>query len=90
MDLASMTPHNELSSTTYCLANPESEFLVYFPEGDRAEIDLSRARGQFRAEWMHPEEGVVTPGGTATAGKRLTFATPFIGPSVLYLKKENA
>jgi hypothetical protein len=48
MDLASMTPQNDLSSTTYCLANPEREFLVYFPEGDRADIDLSRAQGQFR------------------------------------------
>jgi len=39
---------------------------------------------------MHPEEGSITPGGSVTAGKKLTFATPFPGPSVLYLRKENA
>jgi hypothetical protein len=39
---------------------------------------------------MQPEEGTVTPGGSITAGKQLTFATPFSGPSVLYLKKERA
>jgi hypothetical protein len=39
---------------------------------------------------MHPEEGTVTPGGSVTAGKKTTFATPFPGSSVLYLKKETA
>ena len=48
MDLDSMTPHDELASTGYCLANPEREFLVYLPEGDQASVDLSHARGQIQ------------------------------------------
>ena len=90
MDLASMAPDNDLASTSYCLANPEREFLVYLPEGDRVDVDLSRASGRLTVEWTHPEDGTITPGGTVEGGKRQSFAVPFIGPAVLYLKKESA
>ena len=55
-----MTPDNQLASTGYCLANPEREFLVYLPEGDRVDVDLSRASGRLTVEWMHPEDGTIT------------------------------
>jgi hypothetical protein len=90
MDLASMTPQNELASTSYCLANPEREFLVYLPEGDQASVDLSHAQGRFSVEWMHPAEGTVTLGGGVMGGKQQSFAVPFMGPAVLYIKKESA
>jgi hypothetical protein len=89
MDLASMTPHNELASTSYCLANPEREFLVYLPEGDQVSVDLSHAQGRFSVEWMHPDDGTVTLGGSVTGGKQQSLAVPFIGPAVLYVKKES-
>jgi hypothetical protein len=85
-----MTPHDELASTSYCLANPEREFLVYLPEGDQASVDLTRASGRCSVEWMHPAEGTVTLGGDVTGGKKQSFAVPFIGPAVLYIKKESA
>jgi hypothetical protein len=85
VDLLSMAPSTEISSTGYCLANPEREFLVYFPEGDTAEIDLTRVNGTLRAEWMHPVEGTIVPGGTVTGGKKIRFDAPIIGPAALYL-----
>ena len=36
INLVAMIPHNELSSTTYCLADPGSAYLVYLPDGDKA------------------------------------------------------
>jgi hypothetical protein len=90
MDLASMTPQNELSSTGYCLANPEREFLVFLPEGDRVELDMTHGQGIFAAEWMRPAEGTIELGGTVAGGKRQTLAVPFSGPAVLYLKRESA
>ncbi|MBZ5593747.1 MAG: DUF6298 domain-containing protein [Acidobacteriia bacterium] len=90
MDLASAAPHDELASTGYCLANPEREFLVYLPEGDQVSVDLSRAQGRFSVEWMLPAEGTITLGGSITGGKQQSFAVPFTGPSVLYIKKESA
>jgi hypothetical protein len=89
MDLASMTPQNEMASTGYCLANPELEFLVYLPEGDHASVDLSHAQGRCSVEWMRPAEGTVTNGGIITGGKQLSFSAPFSGPAVLYIKKES-
>jgi hypothetical protein len=89
MDLASTKPNNELAGTGYCLANPEREFLVYLPEGDRVDVDLSHASGTLTAEWMHPVTGAITLGGTVEGGKQLRFDVPFVGPAVLYLRKER-
>ncbi len=88
MDLVAMTPSAETASTGYCLANPEREFLVYFPEGDFGTVDLSRVRGTLRAEWMYPVEGTIVPGGTVSGGKTVRFDVPFLGPAVLYLVRE--
>ena len=85
-----MTPNDELAGTGYCLANPEREFLVYLPEGDRVEVDLSRASGRLNVEWVHPEDGTITLGGSVAGGKRESLDVPFVGPAVLYLKKDNA
>ncbi|WP_146531049.1 hypothetical protein [Novipirellula artificiosorum] len=35
VDLAAMTPHTELSSSKYCLANPGVEYLIYCPAGSK-------------------------------------------------------
>ena len=90
MELASMVPNNDLASTGYCLANSQREFLVYLPEGDRVDVDLSGASGRLAVEWMHPEDGTITMGGTVEGGKRESLAVPFVGAAVLYLKKESA
>jgi hypothetical protein len=90
MNLSSVTPQNELASSTYCLADAEREFLVYLPEGDRVEVDLTHVQGNLGVEWMRPVEGTITYGGTATGGQKQTFAVPFVGPAVLYIKKESA
>jgi hypothetical protein len=90
MDLASMKPQDELASSTYCLANPEREFLVYLPEGDQVILDLSRAPGTLNVEWMHPTEGTITSGGTVAGGAKKSFAVPFPGPAVLYVWKDRA
>jgi hypothetical protein len=90
INLESMTPKNDLASTSYCLANPEREILVYLPEGDSVSVDLSHIRGPVTAEWMHPFEGTITPGGMVPAGSKLSFAVPFVGPAVLYIREERA
>jgi hypothetical protein len=64
-----MTPSTDLASTGYCLANPEREFLVFLPEGDFVTVDLSKVLGSLRAEWMHPVEGTIIPGGSVAGGK---------------------
>lgn len=53
LDLGTTVPHNELSTTTYCLATPGTEYLVYQPEAGRFSVDL--AGGSWHAEWHWPD-----------------------------------
>ena len=89
MDMAATSPRNDLASTKYCLANPGVEYLVYLPEGDEVTVDLSKVSGEFAAEWMHPVEGMITPGGSVKGGDKPNFAVPFPGAAVLYLRKKD-
>lgn len=89
MDLAATTPQDALASTKFCLANHNSEYLVYLPEGDEVELDLGGTPSIFEVEWMHPVEGTITPGGVVKGGRKQTLFVPFPGPAVLYVKAEG-
>jgi hypothetical protein len=85
MDLARARPHPGLASSGYCLADPKREFLVYAPHGD-VTVDLSRAPGRLRGEWLSPVTGRPSPT-TIEGGGRVTLSPPFSGAAVLYLRK---
>jgi len=88
MNLAAMTPHPQLASSGYCLANPAArgaEYLVYLPEGGSVTVDLSGASGRINVEWFNPETGQMIAGTTTTGGGNRTFPAPFSGDAVLYL-----
>lgn len=83
--LASMTPHGELASSGYCLANPGSEYVVYQPGDGAFTVDLSAAQGEMQTEWIHPVEGNVTRAEAVTGGMKRTLKAPFPGPAVARL-----
>ena len=85
VNLADMTPRNELASTAYCLAQPGLEYLIYLPDGGEVTVDLSQGKGTFIVEWAHPVEGIFTPGGMTSGGARRTFTVPFRGDAILYI-----
>jgi hypothetical protein len=87
MDLAATAPHNELASTTYCLANPGKEYLIYLPKGGDVTVDISAANGKFSMEWCHPVTGSVTPGEPAEGEAKRSFTSPIPGEAVLYLHR---
>jgi hypothetical protein len=89
VNLAAMTPHNDLASTQYCLASPDKEYLVYLPDGGEVTVDLTAARGELAVEWMHPVEGTVTSGGTTTGGGKRTLKAPFSGDAVLHVWRKG-
>lgn len=41
----------------YCLAKPGEIYLVYVPQGGRAELDLSGHAGQWTVHWFNPRTG---------------------------------
>jgi hypothetical protein len=88
MDLATMVPRNDLASSTYCLANPGQEYLVYLPDGGEVTVDLSAAAGPLRAEWCHPTTGETVEPFAVEGGVKRTFQPPFAGDAVLYLGRK--
>jgi Putative collagen-binding domain of a collagenase len=85
MNLAAMTPSAELASTSYCLANPGREYLVYQPGSGAFTVKLSA--GTYASEWFNPGSGSVTPTGSFTThGENRSFSPPFSGDAILYLK----
>ena len=89
VNLKDMSPHDDLTSTTYCLANPGSEYLIYKPTRRNPiklffTVDLKA--GKYRYEWFNPESGMVVSSGSfhAADGKKF-FTPPFIGDAVLYI-----
>jgi hypothetical protein len=87
MELASMAPRNDLVSTRYCLADPGREYLIYFPEGGSATVDLTGVEGDFSMEWFIPSQDRTLPAGSVLKGGDYRVATaPFTGDAVLYMK----
>jgi len=85
INLAAMTPSKDIASTTYCLANPGKEYLVYLPEGGTATVDLSAAKRELAVEWFDPANDKTVAAGTIRGGGRSAFDAPFSGDAVLYL-----
>ena len=88
INLAKMIPHNELSSTTFCLAEPGIEYLVYFSEMKEGQVDLSGIKATLKVEWFHPLRRIVRQGGKVEGGGKLKFTPPFKEGAVLHLMRE--
>ncbi len=88
MNLAAMTPRDELASTKYCLANPGQEYLVYQPV--KGPLEVSLPAGVFDVEWFNPQTGASTRGEPIRAtGDKTRLTPPWDGPAVVYLKRNQ-
>jgi hypothetical protein len=86
MDLASMVPRGDLSSTGYCLARvggPRPEYLTFSPWNVPIRLDLTGAPGEMNAEWFRPATGTYEGGGSISGGEVRTFTSPFPDETVL-------
>jgi hypothetical protein len=88
VDLASLTPQNNLASTKYCLANPGIEYLVYQPQSGAKGISVKLRDGTYAAEWTDLNSGrvVKVKNLQAVAGEN-TIVSPLENPSILHLKR---
>jgi len=88
VNLAKMTPRNDLSTSTFCLANPGIEYIVYQP--NKIPYNLQIIAGTYNYEWFDPQAGKVIDKGNFTATNPQKYLTPpanCIWDSVLYLKR---
>jgi hypothetical protein len=89
INLNACVPHDELCTSTYCLAHPGSEYLCFFPCGGHEGVDLWDAPGQFSVAWFNPATGATTHGEAIMGGKRHALGAPFEGLAVLYLRQNE-
>lgn len=88
MNLAAMTPRDDLASTKYCLADPGREYLVYLPNGGEVTLDLADAAGPLAVEWFNPRTGEKRSGEKTAGNAQRSFRSPFAGDAVLYVRSE--
>jgi len=93
VNLKAMSPHDDLTSTTYCLADPGSEYLIYKPMRRnplKHFFTVNLKVGTYRYEWFNPGSGMIVSTGafTVSDGDRF-FTPPFIGDAVLYIYSEK-
>lgn len=89
MNLASMTPRNELASTGYCLACPGEEYLVYQPVGAQP-FSLELKAGTYQIEWIHPTRSERASPERLQAGDGAhEFKAPFPGAAALHVKSSK-
>ena len=89
VDLSRAVPHDELCTSTYCLADPRRKYLCFFPAGGHEGMDLHDAPGSFAVEWFDPVTGRTYSAAPVSGGTRRALAAPFAGPSVLYLSQRS-
>jgi hypothetical protein len=85
IDLGQMTPQGGLSSSSYCLASPGSQYLVFNPGS--GSFTLTAVAGTYSYEWFDPVTHSSSQAGSMAVGASQTFAPPFSGDSVLWLHK---
>ena len=87
MNLAAMTPRNDLASTGYCLAHPGHEYPVYQP-GKHEAFSVELEPGVYLLEWFDPAKGTTTERERVeVSGGTRQFKAPSAGEAVLHLKK---
>jgi len=87
VNLAAMTPENELASTGYCLADPGLQYLVYQPsKGETFSVHLEP--GAYLFEWFDPIRGtIVDTGEIKVSSGWQQFKPPTAAEAALHLRK---
>jgi hypothetical protein len=89
MQLINMEPRNELSSTSYALANPGKEYLILQPEGSATPFSVQLKAGTYTVEWFSVADRKTKKVNKliVNGSNRVSFTPPFAtDESVLYLK----
>jgi len=87
-------PQNSLlgerdSNEAYCLAQPGSQYAVYFPDGGQVRLDVSAVRGKLGVRWLDIANSRWQQPQTTEASRLLDLKTPGKGPWVLLVLAED-
>jgi len=92
MGFFACAPHNDLLSDrkpneAYCLANPGTEYAVYFPDGGPVTLDLRAAQGPFSARWLAIPRSQWTKEETLNGGSTATLTPPGKGHWAVLIRR---
>ncbi len=71
-------------NSRFCFTKPNEVYLVYLPSGGSADLDLSKASGQFTVNWFDPRNGGPLKRGSVAAvkgGARSSLGDPPDNPA---------
>lgn len=85
VNLARMTPRDDVSSTRYALVEDGAAYVIYQPES--GEFTATVRSGLYAFEWFNPSTGIVASSGRINVGTGASlFRPPFDGDAVLFLE----
>jgi hypothetical protein len=90
MNLKTMVPNTQVSSTSFALANlanSDPELLIFAPNGGTFTVNLSGISGSLQSEWLNPQTGQRSSGAAVNASGNVQLSAPFSGAAVLYLAR---
>jgi len=89
LNLAAMTPQNDLASTGYCLANTgkDAEYLLYLPSGGEVTVDLTASPGPLESRWLNTADGNWQTAPPTAGGHRTRLRSPFAKEGLLWLRR---
>ena len=77
IDLLLTPPRPDLASSTYCLANPGTAYLVYLPGGAATTVDLRDFSHEMQVEWFDPASGTTQKSAPVAGGPVGSFESVF-------------
>lgn len=85
-DLAKMKPRNDLCTSTFCLADPGKEYIIFQPDDARFTVYELQAGKKYEYEWFNTSTYEITDGGEVMPGSTLEDFAPPYTDAVFYLK----
>ena len=94
IDIFMCAPHNDLLSNreqneAYCLANPDREYAVYFPDGGEVTLDISRLRKPATLTWLNILKSRWMDVRQISEGSKIKLACPSRDYWALLIKKSE-
>jgi Carbohydrate binding module (family 6)/Family of unknown function (DUF6298) len=87
LDLANLSPRQDLCSTTYCLVNPGQEYVIFQPN-DGTAFTVQTVANTYAIEWINATTSqTVSQGQASYASGTTTFVPPSNAKFILYLKR---
>jgi len=88
-DIALMNPHDDMSTTGYCLANEGKEYIVYAEHQQDFQINCLQAGQEYQYEWISTTQASVQETGRLIPDDRTHRFSPPCDGAVLCLTLRN-